>query len=188
MDKKAVIVTLKLILLLSVAAVIFFLAPQHAHYIILLIAALLISIGAGSLLNYGSQEKWIEGKARLISVEEQNEEVAISQYSTLKYYFPAIAYEYTANGKHYSGNTVSHEKENIWVAEVNGWGDPTPREDRWWLSLKPGDDLAVYINPRNHEETVLVKGASKARRSHHLALIAGGILLGLVWLMVVGLE
>ncbi|MEW8551786.1 MAG: hypothetical protein AB2533_15170, partial [Candidatus Thiodiazotropha endolucinida] len=55
------------------------------------------------------------------------------------------------------------------------------------LSLKPGDDIPVFINPENHSDTVLVNGASKARRSHHLALLLGGVLLGLIWLALVGM-
>ncbi|MBT2990212.1 MAG: DUF3592 domain-containing protein [Candidatus Thiodiazotropha sp. (ex Ctena orbiculata)] len=163
-------------------------APEYAHYILLLVAAILIVVGAGSLLNYRSQSSWLESKATLVSIEEHEEAVAISQYSRLKYYYPTIEYEYTANGKFYSGNRVSVEKENVWIPEVNAWGDPTPVEERWWLSLKPGDDLPVYINPRNHDQAVLIKGASKARSSHHLALLLGGMLVGLIWLTVVSFK
>ncbi|MEW8352752.1 MAG: DUF3592 domain-containing protein [Candidatus Thiodiazotropha sp.] len=188
MDKKAVIVAAKLITLLCIAAVFLFLAPQFAHHILLVIAAILIGIGAGSLLRYRSQTSWMESKAKLVSIEEQEEEVAISQYSRLKYRYPLIEYEYTADGKPYSGFIVSLEKENMWVPEVNDWGDPTPEQDHWWRSLKPGDDLPVYINPRNHGEAALLKGVSKGRRSHHLALLSGGILIGLIWLAVVSFQ
>ncbi|MES9992660.1 MAG: DUF3592 domain-containing protein [Candidatus Thiodiazotropha sp.] len=178
----------KLVALFCFAAVLFFFAPQYAHHILLLIAAILIIIGAGSLLDYRSQSGWRESRAKVLSIEEREEEIATTEYSRLKYFYPVIEYEYTADGQSYRGSTVSLEKQNIWVPEVNNWGDATPKEDRWWRSLKPGDDLPIHINTRNHDETTVIKGASKARRSHHLALIFSGILIALIWLTVVSFK
>lgn len=182
---KLIIFTTKLIAFLCFAYLTLAFFPQYAHHLLLVIALALVVIGAGSLLKYKSQQNWIESKAKLLSSEEQEEEIAISQYSKLKYYYPIIEYAYAANGKSYTGTTLSHEKENLWVPEVNNWGDPTPAKDRWWSSLKPGDVIPVYINPQDHSEAVLVKDVTKARRSHHLALLTGGILIGLLWLTLV---
>ncbi|MEW8507746.1 MAG: DUF3592 domain-containing protein [Candidatus Thiodiazotropha sp.] len=188
MNLKAAVFAAKMIALLCIAAVFFYLAPQYAHHALLVIASILMIIGGGSLFKYRSLGSWIEGSAKLVAIEEREEEVAVSQYSILKYHYPLIEYEYSADGRHYGGNTVSLEKENVWVPEVNNWGDPTPEEDRWWRGLKPGDDIPVYINPRNRGESVLVKGSSTSRRSHHLALLLGGLLIALIWLMVVSYK
>ncbi|MEW8067135.1 MAG: DUF3592 domain-containing protein [Candidatus Thiodiazotropha endolucinida] len=187
MDNKSFLLAVKLIALLSIAYLVFLFLPLQAHHLLLVISITLILIGGGSLLKYKQHNNWIEDRAKIIDIGEASENVAIDQYSMLKYFYPLIEYEYAVEGKKHSGDTVSHEIENVWVPEVNGWGDPNPETTRWWLSLKPGDDLPVFINPKNHRDTVLVKGASKARRSHHLALLLGGVLLGLIWLTLVGM-
>ncbi|MEW8523899.1 MAG: DUF3592 domain-containing protein [Candidatus Thiodiazotropha endolucinida] len=187
MDSKTLLLAAKLIALLSIAYLAFLFLPLQAHHLLLVISITLILIGGGSFLKYKQHNNWIEDKAKIVDIGEASEIVAIGQYSKLKYFYPVIDYEYAVDGKNYSGNTVSNEKENVWVAEVNGWGDPNPETARWWLSLKPEDDIPVFINPKNHSDTVLVKGASKVRRSHHLALLLGGLLLGLIWLTLVGM-
>ncbi|MEW8202129.1 MAG: hypothetical protein AB2764_08460 [Candidatus Thiodiazotropha endolucinida] len=187
MDSKTLLLAVKLIALLSITYLVFLFLPLQAHHLLLVISVTLILIGGGSLLKYKQHSDWIEDKAKIVDIGEASEIVAIGQYSQLKYFYPVIDYEYAVDGKNYSGNTVSVEKENVWVPEVNGWGDPNPDTVRWWLSLNPEDDIPVFINPKNHSDTVLVKGASKARRSHHLALLLGGVLLGLIWLTLAGM-
>lgn len=181
-DRKILLFSLKLMGLLSVAFLVVVYMPQQAHHLLLLIAVALVLMGVSPLLRYKEQANWMEVKAKIKSIRERKEEVAISEYSRLKYYYPEIEYEYAVNGATYLGKTVSFEKENVWVPEVNSWGDPTPEEKRWWLSLKPDDELSVYVNPSNASEAVLINDVVQVRRSHHLALMAGGLLVGLVWL------
>ena len=181
-DLKLISSTLKVIALSSLAFIFIIYAPQHRHHVLLLLGVGLTLYGARSLYKYTQQEKWIETEAKIKHIEEHEEEVAISEYSKLKYHYPIIEYEYSANGMTYSGNVVAAEKENIWVPEVNNWGEPTPKEKRWWLTLKPGDVLPAYVKPSEESKAVLIKGIGKSRRSHHLALIAGGAILGVIWL------
>lgn len=161
------------------------LAPEHAHYMLLIIALVLVTIGLGGLLKYSEQNNWIEKKAKIVSIEEIEEEVAESLYAKTRYYYPKAEYEYSVNGIAHKSSTVCFEKENLWVPEVNTWGDPTPREKRWWLNLNAGDLIPVYINPKKETEAVLIKHPSKHRRSHHAALVIGGILIGAIWLFLV---
>jgi hypothetical protein len=184
-DTKMLRIALKLIAILCIAFLIIVYMPQYAHHLLLIISAVLVLIGLGSLLKYKEQANWIKGKARLKKINECEEEVAISQYSRLTYYYPEIEYEYVANGATHLGRMVSFEKENVWVPEVNNSGDPTPEEERWWLTLKPDDELPVYVNSRNEGEAVLINDVVKVRRSHHLALIISGLLVGLLWLFLV---
>jgi hypothetical protein len=183
-DTKMLLFSLNLIGLLCIAFFIIVFIPQHAHHLLLVISAALVLIGLGSLLKYKGQANWIEGKAKIKNINEC-EEVAISEYSRLKYYYPEIEYEYVVNDATHMGRIVSFEKENVWVPEVNIWGDPTPEEKRWWLSLKPEDELPVYINPRNESEAVLINDVVKERHSHHLALMVSGVLVALIWLFLV---
>jgi hypothetical protein len=184
-DTKVLLFPLKLIGFLCMAFIVSVYMPQHIHHLLLIISAVLVFVGSRSLRKYKDQANWIEGKAKLKSINEREEEVAISEYSRLKYYYPEMEYEYVANGATHVGKIVFLEKENVWVPEVNTWGDPTPEERRWWLSLKPEDELPVYINPRNASEAVLMNDVAKERRSHHLALIVSGLLVGLIWLFLV---
>ena len=129
-DTKMLRIALKLIAILCIAFLFIVYMPQHAHHLLLIISAVLVLIGLGSLLKYKEQANWIEGKARLKRINECEEEVAISQYSRLTYYYPEIEYEYVANGATHLGRIVSFEKENVCVPEVYNWGDPTPEKKR----------------------------------------------------------
>lgn len=184
-DTKILNFSFKLIGLLCVAFLVFNFSPQYAHHMLLVVAMVLLFLGGGAALQYKAQANWIENKAVLKHIKECEEEVALSAYIRIKYFYPVVEYEYVANGATHSGTRVSYEKENVWVPEVNNWGDPTPIEKRWWLSLKPGEQLPVYINPRNAKEAVLIKTVAKNRRSHHFALITGGVIIALIWLFLV---
>lgn len=187
-EKKLIRFTLKLLGLVSIAFLVMVLAPQQAHHLLLLIAALLVVKGLGSLLQYREQANWTEFEGKVISVSEREEEVAISKVSRLKYFYPEIEYEYVADGVTRRGKRVAFEKESLWVPEFDDWGDPLAEEKKWWLPLQPGDEVPVYVNPHNRDESVLIKDVSKARRSHHLALVAGGVLLALAWLILAGIT
>lgn len=176
---------LKVIILLCAAFIFIFFAPQYGHYILLALGVGLFGYGANSLNQYTNQERWVETKAKLKRIEECEEEVAVSEYYNLKYYYPIAEYEYAAKGVNYTGSVVSLDKENIWVPEVNDWGEPTSIDKRWWASLKPGDEMPVYFNPTNESQAVLIKSIGRSRRSHYLALAAGGILLVVIWLFLV---
>lgn len=181
-DIKLLAFTVKLIALVIIAFAFITVTPQHAHYLLLVIAATLCFLGSKALLHYKAQSRWIEKKATVKSLTER-EEVSISQYAKIKYYYPEIEYEYTVNGVRHLASTVSLEKENIWLPEINNWGDPIQPEKKWWLAVKPGDELPVFINPLNEYESVLINIETKSRKSHHLSLIVSGVLLALIWLI-----
>lgn len=185
LDTKVFSFSLKLIGLLCIAFLVFNYAPQYAHHMLLVVAAVLLFLGGSAVLQYRTRTNWIEKKAILKSIKECEEEVALSVYRKIKYFYPVIKYEYAANGTTHFGTRVSFEKENFWVPEVNQWGDPTPLEKKWWLSLKPGKEIPVYVNPHNAKEAVLIKTVTKNRFSHHLALLASGIIVTLIWLLLV---
>lgn len=172
---------LKVITLMSVASAFAIAVPQHAHYLLVVIALVLVLAGLGLRLRYKEQNNWVEHSATILFIEERDELITESQYSKTKYFYPFIKYAYLLNGKSYSGSTVSFERENIWVAETNSWGDSVNADDKWWSSLSVDSTLPVYINPKNPDEAVLIIEMSKHRGSHSLALIAGGILVGFLW-------
>jgi hypothetical protein len=60
--------------------------------------------------------------------------------------------------------------------------------DKILIRFKDDSEALHYINPRNPNEAVLLKGISKARRSQHLALLLGSILIALIWLAFVSFK
>jgi len=169
------------IVLLVVFAILIFIWPKQGHIVLLVIAAILIFLGIKSLIKYNLQSNWLEKTAKIKHINEIEEEVYLTATVTGKYYYPSIEYEYTLDGKLYTNNLVAYEKENIWVPETNNWGDPTPTKERWWLKLKQGEEIPVYINPNNKNESVLIQKVSKNWQSHHLALIVGGLIIIVLW-------
>jgi len=182
-NKAVVSKIVKLITLVCGVFPIIIFLPQHAHHILLLASALLIALSFGYLLKYKQTESWVESSATIVSVEERKETKDGNLGEGRIYYYPMIKYEYSVNGSRHIGESVSLEKKNVWVPETNSWLDPTPIEKRWWLKLKPGEKITVYTNPREHNESVLIRGLSKSRRSHHYAVLVSAVLLAFLWLI-----
>jgi len=152
------------------------------HLVIFLVSIALFSIGAYRLNKYKSLNKWIKLKANISSVKEQYKDVALSEYTTVKYFYPEISYDYIVNNHSYTSSSVSSNIENIWVCEVDNFGVETKDKNMFWRALKNTDVIDVYINPKNPEESVIITAFSTTYKSHNLALIISGILIFLLWL------
>ena len=189
-EKRNFKLAVKIIVLVCIAFFIMLALPEYSHHLLLVIAALLVLPGIGALIQYRDQNRWIEKKAKLLRVSEFEETVIVSNSRRDNYFYPDIEYEYEVNGVRVICDRVAFEKENVWVPEFNQWGDKTPENKRWWLPLAEGDELPVFVNPRNHQEAVLIKGVDRTRRSHHLSLVLSGLLLVLIWLFLIyfGIE
>ncbi len=182
-DKRILLFSARLTVLLTLAFAVMIFLPQHAHHLLLLIALILSLVSASALLEYRRQVYWKKTRARVDGIRECEQAVAIGKTSRLTYYYPQIEYAYVVDGTSYTGTLVSIEKENVWIAEFDDWGAPIPEHQRWWRSIQAGDEIQVYVNPYKPQQAVLVNSISRDRRSHHLALLIGGIILALVWLL-----
>ena len=183
-DKKIIFITFVIVGLLCLAYAVINYLPKFSHHLLLVVASGLFFSGLSALIKYKSYSGWVEKLATLIKIEEGEEEIAISEYTRIKYYYPIAEYEYAMDGVKHIGNVVSFEKENVWVPEVDKWGTHTPQKLRWWLSLKAGDKVPVFVNPKNSRQSVLIKTVAKERRSHYIALLFGGIVICLIWLAI----
>ena len=184
-DIRFFVIALKILALVCISGVVILVFPENKHHILLVIAGVLLTAGLGPLIKYNEQSKWGREKATLKSITEKEEIKVIGQYNEkMKYFYPELEYEYSIDGERHSGNTISFERENIWVPETNSWGEPTPEDKRWWHSLSAGDEITIFVNPRNPEETVVYPTVNTRRRSHHLALVLSSIILGLLWLFI----
>ena len=159
--------------------------PEHAHYILLLISLLLIAFGAKASLPYCEAKKWIKSTATIRSLKETYEFVKESEYSKIKYYYPLVEYFYSYNNTTYTNTCVTFEKQNIWTSGYNLWGDKLPEKDKPWHSWKDNKEVTVYINPKSPQQSALLPFLSKKRRSHHLALIASGVLIFVIWALLI---
>ena len=140
------------------------------------------------LKRYGDLQSWSLEKGKIERIREITDEQPDGSSRALKYYYPKIKYHYTIKGKTFQSEQVSHEKQNIWRAGANIWGEPITENEKWWSALKVGYELSAYINPNNPEDSVLIKNLSNSRRSHHLAILLGGILISFLWILVVLLK
>ena len=180
-DKRIVIAIGAALMLLAASYAVIMLFPQHAHYLVLAMGGVLVARGIVPLRRYRALESWAQRTAVVKRIEEREEVVPLSESTQNKYFYPAVEYEYLANGQRHAAQTVSLEKENVWVPEVDRWGNPTPPSARWWLTLAPGSELPVFVNPLNEREAVLVRMLDRRRRSHHLALVVAGMILIALW-------
>ncbi|GAA0398925.1 hypothetical protein GCM10009133_04710 [Cocleimonas flava] len=180
--------SVKLFVALFVVALLIFMFPEMAHHLILLIGAGMSVYSLRILKKYGDLQSWQLEKARIETLSEVTDEQTEGNSGAVKYYYPEIKYHYTVDEKTYTSKTVSLEKQNIWCAEKNVWGESLTENEKWWSALKVGYELSAYINPKNPAQSVLIKNISNTRRSHHLAILFGGILICFLWLLVVLLN
>ncbi len=152
------------------------------HNLVLIISITLFTIGIYRLNKYNSLKKWIKLEAVISSIKEKHKEVALSEYAKVKYFYPEISYDYTINNYNHKSNSVSSNVENIWVCEIDNYGLETKDENMFWRSLKTGDTIDVFINPKQPQESVMVNTISKNYKSHNLALIISGVLIFSLWL------
>ncbi len=151
--------------------------------LVLILGVALIALGVGRMIPYLRARNWVSETARVLSITELGSEVWLTYNMRMKYCFPQIQYEYLSQGGAHKSNRVSFEKQNIWVPEVDGWGNPTDKTKRFWAGWSKDSNIPIYINPNNPRESVIIRVLSKRRRSHHLAFIAGGIFILFVWVL-----
>ena len=178
----------KLFAALSMAAIFIYMFPEIARHLILVIGAGMMFYSFQILKQYGDLQSWTLEKAKIETIREVSDEEADGSSRTVRYFYPEIKYHYTFKDKTYNSKTVSLEKQNIWCAESNIWGESLTENEKWWSALKVGYELSAFINPKNPEESVLIRNLRNSRRSHHLAILSGGILICFLWLLVVLLK
>ncbi len=155
--------------------------PKMIHHFILLIGASMVFYSLTMLRRYGELQNWRLEKAKIETLREMTDEQVQRNSGTCNYFYPEITYHYHVNGHRYTSKTVSLERQNIWCAEENVWGEPLTENDKWWSALKVGYELSAYVNPKHPEQSVLIKNLSDSRRSYHVAILSGGILICFLW-------
>ena len=151
------------------------------HNLIFIISIALILIGTYRLNKYNSLKKRIKVDAVITHIKEKHKDVSLSEYTTVKYFYPEISYNYIINNHSYKSNSVSSNIENIWVCEVDDFGVETKNKNMFWRSLKTGDVISAFIAPNEPNDSVIVNVFSANYKSHNLALIISGILVFSLW-------
>ena len=137
-------------------------------------------MGVYRLRKYVRASEWVTCKAKIQKCREAYKEVP-QALTTTKYYFPLVTYEYFFNNHVYTSTLVSPHIRNIWVCEVNNWGDITPEDNKFWNTWKSGQEIDISVDPNNPSESYVVKELSTPHRSHNYALILSGILIFIFW-------
>lgn len=151
--------------------------------LLLLISLLLISIGSYRHYIYKDKNHWSKCKALIKNITESFEEVALSEYSKVKYFYPVVTYAYKFNHKEHVSNQVSPHIRNIWVCEVDKYGSPTPDEAKFWYGWAQNQEIEIFVNPDNPSDSYIKPNQSKTHKSHNFAIIASGLLLFIIWVL-----
>lgn len=178
---KAAIILIPSIVVVLVAVVVY---PEHAHYLLLALALILIATGSKSLLTYIMASSWHKHPAIITSINEESVDI-VHRYAPIKYYYPLISYQYDFDGQNYTSSRVSFEVENIWISAIDNWGMEMPETDKFWSHWQTGDSIDVFINPKRPDQSVLVRDLNSKRKSHYLAYVVAGIIIGVAWLLIV---
>ncbi len=153
-------------------------------HILSLLGLGLIVVSLKGMYPYFLAKGWWQASAKVVSISEAWADVPM-RFGSLRYYFPRIEYEYEINGRVFRSHRVSFEEENIWQPEVNTWGDPNKKNAFFWSKWGNGTVIGIYVKPDTPSESVIVRDLNKKRRSHHIAIISGGMLITLLWGMLV---
>lgn len=143
---------------------------------LLLIAITLIFFGVRGLLPYLRSRSWKSIDARVVAISERVKEVWLSESVKIGYSFPELKYEYCVGNKKYLADRVAFQLRDIWVPEVNEWGDKTAAGDRFWAKWKVNTIIRIFIDPRKPWSAVIVRDMDGRRFSHYMALIGSGVL------------
>ena len=154
------------------------------NLIILFISIILIAVGITRLRSYSNSISWVKVKAELTSFCEKYKEVALSEYTRVKYYYPSVKYSYKYNNKVYTSEAVSPHIRNIWVCEVDNFGMKTPKQKRFWFNWEPNIEIDIYVNKHNPSVSYIEIGQSKEHKSHNYAILASGIIIFVIWLLI----
>jgi len=152
--------------------------------LLVIVSLLLIFFGCRQMRSFYIYRKWINYDAIIIEINEKHRNVALSQYQRIKYFFPEIQYKYEYKNKHYISSNVGFGIESVWVPEVDVWGNKLDKSNCFWFSWKSGQNINIYINPSNPEESVIIRKNSNERINHCVTLCVSGFLLFCVWLVI----
>ena len=151
------------------------------HLLLLLISIVLIAIGITRLRSYSKSRSWVKVKGELTEFCEKYKEVALSEYTRVKYYYPSVKYSYKYNNETYTSDAVSPHIRNIWVCEVDNYGIEIPKEKRFWYSWQPNMEIDIYVNKHDPSVSFIEKAQSKQHKSHNYAIFASGIIIFVLW-------
>ncbi|MDI9244036.1 DUF3592 domain-containing protein [Marinobacter sp. CHS3-4] len=180
------VVSIGLVAVVTVAGLFAIALPDLAHHLLLIISGTLILAGGLKVKHYSEKKNWIQSKAVLRSVEESQKGIMESQYGPKRrYLYPEVKYEYSHHGQNYMNTVVADSIKDVWVPEINAFGDKTPDAKKIWQDWVCGSEVPVYINPQDPHQSVLISRPSKKRKSHLFALIVSGLLVFLVWAAIV---
>lgn len=157
--------------------------PSQGHFVVLAISMALVFAGAHGIFNHARAERWVSVEATILDLREKWIDV-ILHYNALRHFYPEIRYQYTFQGVEYISDTVGFEVENIWVPEFDGWGIKTKDNAKFWYGWGEGKKITAYVNASNPAKSVIINKVSKKYISQQMALIFGGILIGMLWFYV----
>ena len=149
--------------------------------IVLFIGTGLVLFGLYFLFSYMNLRKWHKNKATIVSINESWQEIAISEYTNVKYFFPQIKYKYQIDGEIFYSDRVCKDLKLIWVPEVDSWGGVTSNDMKFWKYWSVGSSINIYIDPNNHDSAVIINKIDAKKLLNYITLIIAGVLMIVAW-------
>lgn len=122
------------------------------------------------MVPYRKSRNWVVARGVLIEFEINCTEKVVRS-EKVAYWFPVVKFRYTVDGTEYEGVRASFEKRNVWEHR-----EKRERLGAKWASWKAGETVPVYYDTDHPTAAVLFPYASKAVRSHYLAIATAGVL------------
>lgn len=157
--------------------------PPASRLVLLFLGVTLVAGGAAPLLRGRALRHWRRHSALLTHVDERRIEMPMAGSLPRRFRLPVMRYRYRVQDQTYAGDQVSLDPQSTWVGETDAWGDLTPDEYFWWRQFHAGDQVSVYVDPRDPRRAVLLRRPQSPWQSGALALLAGGAVLIGLWLL-----
>jgi len=154
---------------------------MNPYDVLIAIAIILFFIGWRKLRLIFLYDTWADCDATIISISEKYKFIAASEFQRIKYYYPDIRYKYKFEGKEYISNKVVEDIKDIWIPEVDSWGNELSLSKRFWCDWKNGDNVGMYINPSYPNQSIIIKKLSREGINHGIALLISGALILSIW-------
>ncbi len=133
-----------------------------------IIGSILLWFGYKQYSSYIRLSNWLESQGKLLNTEIGIYRVAEGQYSPpTPFYFPMAHYSYTYKGGTYENNVYAYDKKSIWTPDISS-------VERTIASLSNDEDLLVYVNPENPNDSSLNISISRKRYSQAYSLLISG--------------
>ena len=136
-----------------------------------IIGFILLWFGYNQYSSYKGLSEWQASQGKLLNTDIGIYSVAEGENSPpTPFYFPMAHYHYIYKGVTYENNVYAFDKESIWTPDISIVQNTIE-------NLSSSEDLVVYVNPANPNQSSLNITVSSKRYSQAYSLLVSGFLI-----------